>query len=465
MCGRVIQTTPAGTMARTFGAALNGAQLFEPGEYGAGEKTLAIVTGENGPEATVITWGLEAEWLPRGELLRHARAETALRKRTFQESAHARVAETAAPGAQEPLTAAFSGVPERHDGEASFEFDLTLSAEPADGFSYRVFRGDSAADAVRPSALAVTNGTVTGASRKPDENGNTTNLAWTVAIEPAGDDAVTVTLPATTDCAAVNAICTGGGVMLATAVSATIAGPETGEEQSAEPETPQGAFAVSFGTSPPAEHDGTNAFRFTLAFSDELASGFSYRTLRDHALVIAQDGTRLTPYIVRGASGEVGVTTSNRVWNVRVEPAGRGSIAIAIAPTTDCSAPGALCTGDGTRLTRTVSATVFGPPGLSVADATAEEAEGATVDFAVSLSRAAAESVTVDYATSDGTAEAGSDYEAASGTLTFAPGETAKTVAVAMHDDSHDEGSPYGWRRIPSVGTILWSETYTASSR
>ena len=66
MCGRVIQTTPAGTMARTFGAALNGGHLFEPGEYGAGEKTLAIVTGKNGPEATAITWGLKAEWLPRG---------------------------------------------------------------------------------------------------------------------------------------------------------------------------------------------------------------------------------------------------------------------------------------------------------------------------------------------------------------------------------------------------------------
>ena len=46
----------------------------------------------------------------------------------------------------------------------------------------------------------------------------------------------------------------------------------------------------------------------------------------------------------------------------------------------------------------------------------------------------------VDYATSDGTAVAGSDYTAASGTLTFAAGETEKTVTVAVLDDSHDEG-------------------------
>ena len=42
---------------------------------------------------------------------------------------------------------------------------------------------------------------------------------------------------------------------------------------------------------------------------------------------------------------------------------------------------------------------------------------------------------------SDGTAQAGSDYTAASGSVTFAPDQTAKTVNVAVLDDSHDEGS------------------------
>jgi hypothetical protein len=43
--------------------------------------------------------------------------------------------------------------------------------------------------------------------------------------------------------------------------------------------------------------------------------------------------------------------------------------------------------------------------------------------------------VTLDYATSDGTALAGSDYDAASGTLTFAPGETTKNVDVLVRGD------------------------------
>ena len=49
--------------------------------------------------------------------------------------------------------------------------------------------------------------------------------------------------------------------------------------------------------------------------------------------------------------------------------------------------------------------------------------------------------MTVDYATSDDTATAPADYTAASGSLTFAPGETAKTVEVTVLDDAHDEGN------------------------
>ena len=41
----------------------------------------------------------------------------------------------------------------------------------------------------------------------------------------------------------------------------------------------------------------------------------------------------------------------------------------------------------------------------------------------VTLSAASGKTVTVDYATSNGTATAGSDYTATSGTLTFSAGE------------------------------------------
>ena len=79
---------------------------------------------------------------------------------------------------------------------------------------------------------------------------------------------------------------------------------------------------------------------------------------------------------------------------------------------------------------------------LSAADASAHEpgeSESATLSFRVALDPAASGTVTVDYATRDGTAIAGQDYTAASGTLTFAPGETGKTVPVQVLADAHDD--------------------------
>ena len=80
-------------------------------------------------------------------------------------------------------------------------------------------------------------------------------------------------------------------------------------------------------------------------------------------------------------------------------------------------------------------------PGVSVADATVREAAGAALRFRVTLEQPQATAVSVRYASADGTAVAGADYLAVRGALRFAPGETAKTVAVAVLDDAHDEGA------------------------
>ena len=80
-------------------------------------------------------------------------------------------------------------------------------------------------------------------------------------------------------------------------------------------------------------------------------------------------------------------------------------------------------TANETR-TRGVSAAT---PMLSVADARGHEGVDATVDFPVTLDRAAPR-------------RQGRTNTAARGTLTFAPGETLKTVNVAVLDDAHDEG-------------------------
>ena len=94
------------------------------------------------------------------------------------------------------------------------------------------------------------------------------------------------------------------------------------------------------------------------------------------------------------------------------------------------------------KLTRTdPDAVVVTGPGVSVADAQVQEAEGAALSFSVRLDEAQDSTVSVRFATSDGTATAGADYVGQSGALRFAPGQTGKTVWVAVLNDAHDEGS------------------------
>ncbi len=56
--------------------------------------------------------------------------------------------------------------------------------------------------------------------------------------------------------------------------------------------------------------------------------------------------------------------------------------------------------------------------------------------FTISLSAASGLATTIDYATADGTATAGSDYVAKSGTLTIAAGQTSATVSIAVNGDT-----------------------------
>jgi probable HAF family extracellular repeat protein len=79
-----------------------------------------------------------------------------------------------------------------------------------------------------------------------------------------------------------------------------------------------------------------------------------------------------------------------------------------------------------------------GTPTVNIAGALAvTEGNAGTraATFTVTLSAASSQTVTVAYATGDSSAVAGSDYQATSGTLTFAPGETSKIVTVLVNGD------------------------------
>lgn len=87
--------------------------------------------------------------------------------------------------------------------------------------------------------------------------------------------------------------------------------------------------------------------------------------------------------------------------------------------------------GDGTIIDKNA------PPSLSISDTTAREGEGAT--FTVSLAGTTLRTVTVGFNTNDGTAKAGEDYSARTGSLSFAPGERSKTISVTVLDDTATE--------------------------
>ena len=310
------------------------------------------------------------------------------------------------PEAPPPLTASFGNMPEAHDGAGAFRFRVAFSENI--GISYRSLRED---------AFAVSGGRVTRGRRVDDRRD-----LFEMTVEPDGDGEVTVTLPAGRECSVSGAICTKGENrrQLTNAPTATVAGPAV--------ETGPAGLTARF-VDMPSEHDGETAFKFRIAFSEEIR--MSGRRLRSD--VVAVSGGRATK------AGRV--NRPKDLWKLKVRPDSLADVTVTLSSGAACDTPGAVCTADGRALSNTISATVEGPVAVSVADARAREGEDETIDFAVSLSRAASGRVSVTWATADGTATAGSDYTRASGKLRFAPGETEKTISVPVLDDAHDEGA------------------------
>ncbi len=81
-----------------------------------------------------------------------------------------------------------------------------------------------------------------------------------------------------------------------------------------------------------------------------------------------------------------------------------------------------------------------GTPVVSINDFVVDEASKEAA-FVITLDRPSTSAVTMNYATQNGTAVAGADFVAKSGSLSFAPGETAKTVKVTITNDAAFEAS------------------------
>jgi uncharacterized repeat protein (TIGR01451 family) len=148
--------------------------------------------------------------------------------------------------------------------------------------------------------------------------------------------------------------------------------------------------------------------------------------------------------------------TSSRVNNVVTFTIGNLAVGasatagVVVSPTlggsvTSTASVGANETDSNLANNQATASTSVGlsPPTISINDISVTEGNVGSVSavFTVSLSRAPDNTVTVDYATASGTATAGVDYNVTSGTLTFSPGVSSRTISVPVYGDTSIESS------------------------
>ena len=134
------------------------------------------------------------------------------------------------------------------------------------------------------------------------------------------------------------------------------------------------------------------------------------------------------------APGQVAMTASVAVIDDTLDEVDEETFAVALSANTGASLDRAADRATATG----VIVDDDDPPEVTVDDAAGDETVG-SLAFVVSLGGPSAVDVAVDYATADDTATAGRDYEARSGTLSFAPGTVARTILVPVLDDAEDE--------------------------
>ena len=97
-------------------------------------------------------------------------------------------------------------------------------------------------------------------------------------------------------------------------------------------------------------HNGTDPFTFEIRFSEEF--DLSYRTLRDHAFAVTGGSVTKAKRVDK---------PSSILWRLTVQPDSNGDVTIILPATDDCEAEGAICTGDGRKLSNRLELTVTGP--------------------------------------------------------------------------------------------------------
>ena len=338
----------------------------------------------------------------------------------------------------EVLTASLRNVPQDHDG-SNFSFNVAFTAEV--GISPQH---------MRDWAFKWENGKVTAAERVDGRYDY-----WKITVDPDGNKDVTMTVKGNRNCGAVGAICTKEEqpAKLTNSPSATIvysADDTTGTS------TPSVSIAGGSGT------EGTNT---SISFTVTLDEAATDTVTVDYA---TSDGTADGGDDYTAKSGtltfDAGTTSKTISVSIADDTDNESDETFTVTLSNASGADLGTATATGTIRNRTV--VVETTPTVSIAGGSGKEGDDDEIDFTVTLDEAASGTVTVDYTTSDGTADAGDDYTAKSGTLTFSAGTTSKTISVSIADDIENESDETFTVTLSNAsGAILGTSTATGTIR
>ncbi|MBL1211091.1 Calx-beta domain-containing protein, partial [Geminocystis sp. GBBB08] len=307
---------------------------------------------------------------------------------------------------------------EGNSGTKAFTFTITRSVNTTDANNVNWAVTSSGANPANGADFVggvLPTGTVSFASGETSKV-ITVNVQGDTTVEP--DENFTVTLSNATNGATITTA-TAIGTIQNDDVSANLAIAPTNADQT---EGNSGTKAFTFTVTRSGTTTGANNVNWAVT-----GSGTNPANATDFAGGILPTGT------VSFASGETSkVITVNVQGDTTVEPNENFTLTLSNATNgATITTPTAI----GTIQNDDIPQIIISPSQTIVEGLTSPQ----NLTYTVTLSQVSSQTVTVQYATANGTAIAGSDYTATSGTLTFSPGQISKTITIPILNDSVNE--------------------------
>jgi hypothetical protein len=189
---------------------------------------------------------------------------------------------------------------------------------------------------------------------------------------------------------------------------------------------------VRFSATQLSTSESVGNFNLTISRNGDLSSSTSVDFATSDGTATAGTDYTATSGTITFAPGQATRTVVIPILNDNVFENASETFTVNLSNPTN----GALITGP--PVTVTISDSQFRPSMNMVSILRATEGNSGTKNFVfpVTLSNASVQTITVNFATANGTAQAGSDYQATSGTLTFNPLQTSANITVVVNGDT-----------------------------